>query len=254
MARRLGITRETVSRWASGKQAIPVWAERFLKTLIDDKGYVLSLCDHTGNMVRPWWEVGFDCLCVDVQHGGVRTEGNITFIGADVRTWLPPPRRCAIVFAFPPCTNLAVSGARWFREKGMGGLTEALEIVEACRRICEWSEAPWMLENPVSTLSSYWRKPDHSFDPCDFGGWLDPPDDAYTKRTCLWTGGGFVMPTKKPVEPSEGSKMHALPPTDDRGDLRSVTPRGFAKAVLVANCPNVSGEGCRDDQQAPTGA
>jgi hypothetical protein len=50
-----------------------------------------------------------------------------------------PPRRYAIVFAAPPCTNLAVSGARWFKEKGVGGLTEAIEIVEACRRICEWS-------------------------------------------------------------------------------------------------------------------
>lgn len=199
------------------------------------KGTVLSLCDRTGNMVRPWAEAGYKCICVDIQHEGIRTEGNITFIGADVRFWMPPPRKYEIVFAFPPCTNLAVSGARWFTQKGMGGLMGALEIVEACRRICEWSEAPWMIENPVSTISSYWRKPDHTFDPSDYGGYLDPPGDAYTKRTCLWTGGSFVMPVPEPVEPVEGSKMHLLPPSADRGDLRSITPMGFARAVMLAN-------------------
>ena len=187
-------------------------------------------------MVRPWADAGYECLCVDIQHEGARTEGNIAFVGADVRFWMPPPRRYEIVFAFPPCTNLAVSGARWFTQKGMGGLMGALEIVEACRRICEWSEAPWMIENPVSTISSYWRKPDHTFDPCEYGGYLDPPGDAYTKRTCLWTGGGFVMPDRRPVAPVEGSKMHRLPPSADRGNLRSVTPMGFAGAVMLANC------------------
>lgn len=93
-----------------------------------------------------------------------------------------------------------------------------------------------MLENPVSTISSYWRKPDFSFNPCDYAGYLDhPEDEAYTKKTCLWTGGGFRMPLEKPVEPVLGSKMHMLPPSDDRGDLRSVTPEGFARAVFQAN-------------------
>ncbi len=196
---------------------------------------VLSLCDRTGNMARPWADAGYDCLCIDIQHEGIHKDGRITYIGADLREWLPPPRKYAIVFAFPPCTNLAVSGARWFRGKGIGGLSEAIELVEACRRICEWAEAPWMLENPVSVLSSYWRKPDYTFDPCDYGGYLDPPGDAYTKKTCLWTGGGFIMPDKRPVAPTEGSKMHLLPPSDNRGELRSITPEGFARAVMLAN-------------------
>lgn len=235
LARRLGVARETVSRWASGHQPLPVWAQRLMETWMADKGTVLSLCDRTGNMVRPWAEAGFECICVDIQHETTRREGNITFVGADIRDWLPPPRRYAIVFAFPPCTNLAVSGAGWFRQKGLGGLTEGVELVEACRRICVWSEAPWMIENPVSVLSSYWRKPDHSFDPCDYGGYLDPEGDRYTKKTCLWTGNGFVMPDTRPVSPTEGSKMHRLPPSADRGDLRSVTPAGFARAVMEAN-------------------
>jgi hypothetical protein len=198
---------------------------------------VLSLCDRTGNMVQPWAEAGYPCTIVDIQHPAgerVGTDGIIR-VGADIRTWLPPRGKVAIVFAFPPCTHLAVSGARWFQNKGLGALIEGLQLVEACRRICEWTGAPWMLENPVSTLSSYWRKPDHSFDPCDFGDYLTPPGDAYTKRTCLWTGGGFRMPDHRPVEPVEGSRIHRMAPSADRGDRRSETPLGFARAVFEAN-------------------
>ena len=126
-------------------------------------------------------------------------------------------------------------GAHWFREKGLGGLSGAIDLVKGCRRIAGWSQAPWMLENTVGVISSYWREPDYSFDPCDYGGYLDSPGDAYTKKTCLWTGGGFVMQKKKRIAPLEGSKMHRLPPSADRGDLRSVTPLGFVKAVKGSN-------------------
>jgi hypothetical protein len=198
-------------------------------------GLVLSLCDRTGVMLQPWAEAGYRCVAVDVQHDGVSERDGIEFVGEDVRGYLPPLATYAACFAFPPCTHLAVSGARWFRAKGLSALHEAIGIVEACRRICEWTGAPWCLENPVSTLSTYWRSPDHTFDPCDFGGYLEPAGDAYTKRTCLWVGGGFVMPEPRRVEPTEGSRMHLLPPSADRGDLRSETPRGFARAVFEAN-------------------
>jgi hypothetical protein len=152
-----------------------------------------------------------------------------------VREWLPPPRRYAIVFAFPPCTHLAVSGARWFRSRGVGGLTEALEIVEACRRICEWSAAPWMIENPLSTLGSYWRRPDFTFHPHEFGGLPGGGGDDYRKRTCLWTGGGFRLPQKQPIDAFRPLYIHNLPPSHDRSDRRSITPPGFARAVFEAN-------------------
>jgi hypothetical protein len=173
LARALGVSRETVSRWVSAGD-IPKWAANTVALLSAGKGSVLSLCDRTGNMVQPWAAAGFECFCVDLRHGQGEARDGITYIGADIREWLPPPRRYAIVFAFPPCTALAVSGARWFKGKGMGGLTEAIELVEACRRIAEWSAAPWMIENPVSTLGSYWRKPDFSFHPYEFwrlAGW-----------------------------------------------------------------------------------
>jgi hypothetical protein len=102
-------------------------------------------------------------------------------------------------------------------------------------KIAEWSGAPYLIENPVSTVSTYWRKPDHSFDPSDYG-------DPWTKRTCLWVSGGFVMPPKRPVAPTFGSKMHLLPPSPDRADKRSETPMGFARAVFQANAPHLKTE------------
>jgi hypothetical protein len=132
-----------------------------------------------------------------------------------------------------------VSGARWFQDKGIGALIETLELFEAAVRIAEWTKAPYLIENPVSTISSYWRKPDFIFDPCDYGGYLTPSDDAYTKRTCLWTGNDFIMPHRKWIKPVEGSRMHRIPPSKSRTALRSATPKGFAQAVFEANRPAV---------------
>lgn len=206
-----------------------------------DLGIVLSICDRTGNMVEPWAEAGYECWCVDIQHypgyDPSHRRKNIFKIGADILDWQLPKEKWAIVFAFPPCTHLAGSGARWWKGKGLRKLSEAIALVARCAEICEESGAPWMLENPVGALSTHWRKPDYKFDPCDYAGYLDDPtEDAYTKKTCLWTGNGFIMPPTKPVYPDKGSKMHKLPPSPDRANLRSETPKGFARAVFAANC------------------
>lgn len=204
-------------------------------------GVVLSLCDRTGVMVQPWLDAGYEAITVDLQ--GVYDErcalAGWTIVGGDVREFTPPDD-VAIVFAFPPCTHLAVSGARWWRDKGPAVIGDALSIVDACWRICVDSGAPWMIENPVGRLSTLWCKPDFLFDPYEFAGWADAPDaEAYTKRTCLWTGGGFVLPDKRPhpLGAIHGSLFHRTPPSADRGDVRSVTPQGFARAVFDANQP-----------------
>lgn len=198
---------------------------------------VLSMCDRTGVMVKPWAEAGYECVCIDWQHPpGETVDGNITYVGADLHTWMPPyGEDYAIAFAFTDCTNMAVSGARWFKSKGLTALNQGVSLFDRARTICEAMGVPYSLENPVSTIASYWRKPDHVFNPCDYGGYLDPPGDAYTKKTCLWTGNGFAMPEPKPVQPTERSKMHLMPPSQERADLRSVTPAGFARAVFEAN-------------------
>lgn len=202
---------------------------------------MISCFDESCVMAEPWAEAGFDCYCVDLLHPpGETRDGNIVRVGADMREWMPPRGDIAFAAFFPPCTDVSVSGARWFKDKGLGSLVNALSLFDASVRIAEWCGCPYLIENPVSTVSTYWRKPDHSFDPCDYG-------DPYTKKTCLWTGGGFVMPPKSRVEPLEGSKMHMLPPSADRARLRSQTPAGFARAVFEANAATAEVRGEVED-------
>lgn len=196
---------------------------------------VISLCDKSGNMLVDWAKAGYRCIAVDIQHKGREVENGIEYVEADVLNYLPPRTNYRAAFAFPPCSHLATSGARWFKDKGLGALRDSIALVEACRRILEWTEAPYCLENPVGTLSTYWRKADFMFDPYEYGGYLMPKGDQYTKKTCLWTGNGFIMPEKRPVEVTQGSKMLMLPDSKGRAFLRSETPKGFARAVFEAN-------------------
>lgn len=195
------------------------------------KMIALFLCDESGIMAKPWVEAGYECWLVDLQHPkGVHRDGLVVRVGADILNWLPPRADYVFACGFPECTDMAVSGARWFTKKGLRALSQAIDLFGRCVEICEWTGAPHFNENPVSVIATHYRKPDYTFDPCDYG-------DPYTKKTCLWTGGGFVMPAKNRVEPTQGSKMHLLPPSEDRKILRSKTPEGFARAVFEANRP-----------------
>lgn len=198
------------------------------------------LCDLTGAMAEPWAAAGVECYCVDVQHKQrvPRREGLINFVWGDCRTWRPPEgRRIVFVAAFPPCTHVSGAGARDFARKGGNMLRDALETFEACRLAAAWSGAPYMIENPVGVLSSipHIGKPDYYFHPSDYTWW--EPADNYTKKTCVWAGNGFVMPEPRRLEglPPPDDRIHKAPPTDDRANIRSATPRGFARAVFDAN-------------------
>jgi len=203
---------------------------------------VISMCDKSGVMVKPWAEAGFKCFCVDTQHSirRDRVDGNITYVWGDVRSWAPPERP-GIFFAFTPCTDLAVSGARDFKKKSWPLLRDGMDLFHAAYMAARWGGFPYMLENSVGRISGIFGEAEHIFDPCDYG-------DPYTKSTCLWTGGGFVMPSKnhadllfdsgastRVVEPGEGSRMHKIGPSAERSNIRSQTPRGFAQAVFEAN-------------------
>lgn len=198
------------------------------------KGIVLSLYDYSGNMVEPWASEGYRCICVDIDHDGIAEEGNIKYIEADLTdSYLPPRADYEIAFAFPPCTHTAVSGARWFQAKGLEKLEGSIEKVRIARQILEWTDAPWMLEHPVSVLSTHWREPDYVFHPYEYDGYTEE-DNAYSKKTCLWTSDDFMMPDKLPVEDYD-DRIHKMPPSEDRSKKRSKTPMGFAKAVFEAN-------------------
>lgn len=205
---------------------------------------VISLFDLTGKMIQPWLEAGYECWIVDIQHppaygnDGITTEGRLHKVHADLsRPWLPPVdrHRIAFVSAFPPCDHLAVSGSRWFKGKGLRRLASSVSMFATAAEFCEWAEAPYLIENPVSNISSHWRKSDYRFSPHHFTGYC--PDDNYTKKTCLWVGGGFVMPEQYMAESlgEPDDRIHKCPPGPDRGNIRSATPMGFAEAVFRAN-------------------
>lgn len=196
---------------------------------------VLSLCDYTGNMVSPWIDAGHEAVIVDLQHPpGEARDGLLTKVGVDILDFTPTGR-FDVVFCFPPCTDLAVSGARHFAAKGKARREAAMRLVYRCREIADSLTVCWFIENPVSVISTEWRPPDWMFHPYEYGGYVDPAGDRYTKKTCLWVGPGFRMPMKRPVSPWEGSKMHRLPPSEERSNIRSATPMGFARAVFEAN-------------------
>lgn len=199
------------------------------------KNAAIFLCDKTGTMARPWAEAGYECVCVDIQHSIRRplTRHGITYEWGDVRTWTPAANyagRIAFVAAFPPCTHVASSGARDFRKKATALLRDSLELWSACYMGARWSAAAFMIENPVGKFSDHMGLPDQTFQPWQYG-------DLWWKKTCLWTGGGFVMPEPLFHAPPPGTneRIWRMPETDERANLRSETPPGFARAVFAAN-------------------
>lgn len=205
------------------------------------KDVALFLYDLTGNMARPWLEAGYECWIVDIQHKpGTHREGRLARVGADLRNgWLPPREiadRVAFGAAFPPCDHLAVSGARWFKGKGLRKLALSVDLFATAADLFDWLGCPFLIENPVSTISTYWRKPDFVFHPHQFT--QIEPGDNYTKTTCLWVGNGFVMPeVRKDYSLGDpDDRIHKCPPpSEDRANIRSATPMGFARAVFAAN-------------------
>jgi len=124
-----------------------------------------------------------------------------------------------LIVAFPPCTHLAVSGARWFKEKN-GEQAEAVEFVRQllnapCERIA--------LENPIGVISTKIRKPDQIIQPWQFG-------HGETKATCLWLKN---LPKLVPTNIVSGreARVHRMPPGPDRWKERSRTLPGVAAAM-----------------------
>ena len=124
-----------------------------------------------------------------------------------------------LMIAHPPCTHLAVSGARWFKDKQQ----EQLEALEFVRRLLNAPIEKIALENPVSIISTKIRKPDQTIQPWQFG-------HGETKATCLWLKG---LPLLKPTNIVDGrdNRIHRMPPSKDRWKARSKTFQGIADAM-----------------------
>lgn len=176
---------------------------------------VLVACEFSGVVRRAFRDLGHDAWSCDLLPA---EDGSPHHIEDDVRN----PLRLLhwdLMIAHPPCTHLAVSGARWFNDKQQEQ-REALDFVQ------ELLSAPVnriALENPISIISSRIRKPDQIIQPWMFG-------HGETKATCLWLKN---LPKLVPTNIVEGrqARCHRMPPSPDRWKERSRTLDGIAEAM-----------------------
>lgn len=126
-----------------------------------------------------------------------------------------------LMIAHPPCTHLAVSGARWFKDKQV----EQAEALEFVRLLLAAPIAKICLENPVSIISSRIRKPDQIIQPYQFG-------HGETKATCLWLKG---LPQLVPTDIVAGreARVWKMSPSPNRWKERSRTHSGIAAAMAA---------------------
>ena len=124
-----------------------------------------------------------------------------------------------LIIAFPPCTRLCSSGARWWSQFP----EEQQQALELVRKLMAMDCPRIAIENPVGKISTAIRKPDQYIQPWQFG-------HGETKKTGLWLKG---LPKLTPTNIVEGrdNRIHRLPPSADRGMLRSITYDGIADAM-----------------------
>ena len=125
-----------------------------------------------------------------------------------------------LVLAFPPCTHLCVSGARWFKNR-MREQKEGMNFFLLFTKL----KCRWAIENPIGIMSTNYRRPDQIIQPWQFG-------HGETKATCLWLSG---LPLLRPTKVVSGrvDRIHRLPPSPERGILRSKTYQGIAEAMAA---------------------
>lgn len=179
----------------------------------------LIACEYSGivrdaiNQMAGWQATSCDLLPTDVP--GDHHQGDVLAILDD--GW-------DLMIAHPPCTHLAVSGARWFKHKQ----AEQAEALEFVRVLLEANIKHIALENPVSIISSRIRKPNQIIQPWQFG-------HGETKATCLWLKN---LPNLSHTDVVEGreQRIHKMPPSPDRWKKRSTTFTGIAKAMANQWC------------------
>lgn len=184
---------------------------------------VLIACEYSGTVRDAFADRGHDAWSCDLLPSD--TVGN-HYLG-DVRDILDD--EWDLMIAHPPCTHLAVSGARWFKDKQ----AEQAEALDFVRLLLDAPIPRIALENPVSIISSRVRKPDQIIQPYEYG-------HEATKTTCLWLKNlPPLMPTnivgkgKRHVTKSGKSlpEWYNLPPSADRWKIRSATFSGIAEAM-----------------------
>ena len=177
---------------------------------------ILVACEYSGVVRRAFRARGHDAWSCDLLPA---EDGSPHHYQHDVSTILNDG--WDLMIAHPPCTHLAVSGARWFKDKQ----AEQVAALGFVRRLLDAPIERIALENPISIISSRIRKPDQIIQPWQFG-------HGETKATCLWLKN---LPKLTPTDIVGGreARVHKMPPSPDRWKERSRTYEGIAAAMAA---------------------
>jgi hypothetical protein len=176
---------------------------------------ILVACEYSGRVRDAFIRAGHDAVSCDIlptEKPGPHHQGSVLDILDD--GW-------DMMIAFPPCTHLASSGARWFAEKRADGRQQ--EGADFFMRMINAPIERIAVENPIGIMSRTYRKPDQIIQPWQYG-------HGETKATCLWLKN---LPLLQPTCVVEGRepRMWKLPPSKDRAKIRSETYQVIADAM-----------------------
>jgi len=176
---------------------------------------VLAACEFSGVVRDTFLKRGHEAYSCDILPGNHKNHIQDDILKILFDDW-------DLVIACPPCTHLAVSGARHFEEKRKDGRQqEGIDFfLQFTKLTCKWC-----IENPVGIMSTVYRKPDQLIQPWQFG-------HGECKRTCLWL---HKLPLLKPTNIVEGreQRIWKMSPSKDRGHLRSIFYSGIAEAMSL---------------------
>lgn len=177
---------------------------------------VLIACEESQTVCKAFRDLGIGAFSCDLKPGKINPDWHFQCDVFEVinKEW-------DLMIAFPPCTDLAVSGARWFPEKIADGRQK--QSIDFFMSISTAKIKYKAIENPIGIMSNRFCKPSQIIQPWMFG-------HGETKATCLWL---FYLPKLLPTNVVEGreQRMWKLPPSEDRAELRSKTFPGIADAM-----------------------
>ena len=174
---------------------------------------ILIACEFSGMVREAFRKKGHDVTSCDLLDSEIPGKH---YMG-DVRDLLD--QKWDLMIAHPPCTHLAVSGAKWFKYKKR----EQAEALDFVQELMDCDIPRIAIENPISVISSKIRKPDQIIQPWQFG-------HGETKATCFWLKNLPKLESTKIVEGRE-QRVFRTPPSPDRWKIRSRTFEGIAKAM-----------------------
>jgi hypothetical protein len=184
---------------------------------------VLIACEESQAVTIEFRKLGIEAFSCDIEScsGGYPD----WHIKGDVSPLLS--ENWSMIIAFPPCTHITSSGARYFKLKKLDGRQQ--QGIDFFLQFTKINCPKVAIENPIGIMSSIYRKPDQIIQPWQFG-------HPETKATCLWLKG---LPKLQPTNIVEGRehRIWRIPPSKDRAKLRSKTYTGIAKAMAEQWAP-----------------